>query len=107
MVDLAILLTDLSDESDTVDHMVAGRSAESRPPTDKETRQTLVVRVPISEASAKVRTGPPIEDEADLDLEFWGGELPLRTVAGPPVADVHARVPAPSAVTGWARGPQS
>ena len=84
-----------------VDHMVPGRSTDSRPPTPSELRQTLVVRLPLTEASAKVRTGAPIEDPADLDLEWWGGELPLRTVASPAVPDADARGPVPAAVAAW------
>lgn len=73
-----------------VDHMVTGRSAACRPPTAEELRATRVVRVPLAEASAKVRTGPPIEDPADLDpVEWWGGVVPLTTVLGAPVPDAY------------------
>lgn len=72
-----------------LDHIVSGRSAEARPPTDSELRATLVVRVPIIEASAKVRVGGPLDDEGDLALPVWAGEIPLAVVAGPPVADAH------------------
>ncbi len=73
-----------------VDHMVAGRSRECRPPTAEELRATRVVRVPLAEASAKVRTGPPIEDPADLDpVEWWGGVIPLTTTLGAPVPDAY------------------
>jgi nitroimidazol reductase NimA-like FMN-containing flavoprotein (pyridoxamine 5'-phosphate oxidase superfamily) len=70
-----------------VDHMVAGRSAQCRPPTVEERRATRVLRVPLHEASAKVRTGPPIEEPADLALPYFGGEVPLTLVRGTPVAD--------------------
>ncbi len=72
-----------------VDHTVPGRSDECRGPSAAELRTTRVVRLPITEASAKVRTGPPIEDPDDLQLPFWGGELPLLTSFGPAVADEH------------------
>ena len=73
-----------------VDHMVAGRSAECRPPTPEELRATRVVRVPLVEASAKVRTGPPIEDPLDVDPPFfWGGVVPLTTVRGEPIPDAY------------------
>lgn len=73
-----------------VDHMVAGRSLECRPPTTEELRATRVVRVPLDEASAKVRTGPPKEDAADLDPpRWWGGVIPVATVLGAPVPDPH------------------
>lgn len=73
-----------------VDHMEPGRSAASRPPTPEELRATLVVRLPIVEGSAKVRTGGPVDDEADLALDHWAGVIPLALVRGEPVADVAA-----------------
>lgn len=68
-----------------VEHMVPGRSADTRPPTDAELRTTLVVRLPITEASAKIRTGPPIEDPEDLDLPHWTGVIPIRLARDEPV----------------------
>lgn len=74
-----------------VDHMVAGRSGECRPPTNKELRSTLVLSMPIEEASAKVRTGGPAEEQDDLALPYWGGEVPLRLApSAPPVPDPEA-----------------
>jgi hypothetical protein len=67
-----------------VDHAVPGRSAQVRPPDRKELAATLVIRVPLDEASAKVRTGPPIDDDRDLDLPVWAGVLPVRLVVGDP-----------------------
>src|SRR5258706_12988728 len=72
-----------------VDHVVAGRSADARPPTDAELRATLVVRIPISEASAKVRTGGPIDDAEELVLPLWGGPIPLRIVGDSAIPDPH------------------
>jgi hypothetical protein len=86
-----------------VEHLVPGRSADTRPPTDAELRATLVVRIPLAEASAKVRTGPPIEDDADLGLAHWAGEVPLALVAGDPMADDGTSVPTPAYLTGAAR----
>ena len=90
-----------------VDHVIAGRSADARPPTDSELRATLVVRIPISEASAKVRTGGPIDDEEDLALPIWGGLIPLRMVADSPIAepDVAAGVPTPAYAIDYRRVP--
>ena len=68
-----------------VEHMVPGRSAVARPPTPRELAATLVLAVPLSEASAKVRTGPPHDDEADLALDVWAGVIPLAVVRGEPV----------------------
>ena len=65
-----------------VDHIVPGRSAEARPPDDRELAATLVIAVPLDEASAKVRTGPPSDDEADLALDVWAGVIPLSLVRG-------------------------
>jgi len=65
-----------------VDHVHPGRSAECRPPNDKELTATTVLRVPLDEASAKVRTGPPLDDEEDLDLPFTAGVIPVRVVRG-------------------------
>jgi uncharacterized protein len=70
-----------------VEHIVPGRGADARPPNDEELRATKVLAFPIEEGSAKVRTGGPVEDPADLGLAVWAGEIPLRLVAGAPVAD--------------------
>jgi hypothetical protein len=70
-----------------VDHMEPGRSSCTRLPTDAELRSTLVVRFPIDEGSAKVRTGGPIDDPEDLALAHWAGVIPLALVRGSPVPD--------------------
>ena len=66
------------------DHIVPGRTAEARTPNEKELRATLVVRLPLTECSAKVRTGPPSDDEEDMSFPVWAGVLPVRTQYGPP-----------------------
>jgi hypothetical protein len=71
------------------DHIIPGRWEEIRVPTEQELRRTLVVSIPIEEASAKVRTGPPIDDEADYELPIWAGVVPLRMVAGTPIGDAR------------------
>jgi nitroimidazol reductase NimA-like FMN-containing flavoprotein (pyridoxamine 5'-phosphate oxidase superfamily) len=88
-----------------VDHVVPTRWDAVRPPSDKEIRSTLVLALPLTEVSAKVRTGPPIDDEADYALPVWAGELPLRTVAGAPRADAQLPPGAvvPDHVTAWRR----
>jgi uncharacterized protein len=73
------------------DHMIPGRWDDVREPTERELQSTTVLSLPLSEASAKVRTGPPIDEEEDYDLPIWAGVIPLRLVAGPPVDD--ARLP--------------
>ncbi|HUP65491.1 MAG TPA: pyridoxamine 5'-phosphate oxidase family protein [Thermoanaerobaculia bacterium] len=70
-----------------VEHLIPGRNAEVRPMTDEEMRVTRVVSVPIGEAVAKIRTGPPIDDEADYQLPIWAGVLPVSMTAGAPLAD--------------------
>jgi hypothetical protein len=88
-----------------VEHVVPGRTGGLRPPTDRELRATLVVALPLEEASAKVRTGPPKDDEADYALPVWAGELPLRLAPLSPVADPRLApgiAPLPH-VTGWRR----
>jgi uncharacterized protein len=92
-----------------VDHVAPGRSSEARPPNDLELKGTLVLALPLDEASAKVRAGGPVDDEADLDLPIWAGVVPLSTVAGPPRAEdglpAGAVLPAVarSPRTGWSR----
>ncbi|HEX6641657.1 MAG TPA: pyridoxamine 5'-phosphate oxidase family protein, partial [Thermoanaerobaculia bacterium] len=70
-----------------VEHVVRGRSAEVRAPNQKELRQTLVLALPIDEASAKIRTGGPVDDEEDYALPVWAGVLPLQLTPGAPLAD--------------------
>ena len=68
-------------------HIVAGRWDELRPVTDQELAATSVLALPIEEASAKVRTGPPKDDDDDLSWPVWAGVVPLRVEAGPGIAD--------------------
>jgi nitroimidazol reductase NimA-like FMN-containing flavoprotein (pyridoxamine 5'-phosphate oxidase superfamily) len=68
-----------------VDHVHPGRSAECRAPNDKELKATIVLRLSLDEASAKVREGGPIDDEEDLDLPYWAGVIPVRSVRDEPV----------------------
>jgi len=69
------------------EHVVPGRWAEVRPPNPQELAGTLVLSLPLDEASAKVRTGPPKDDEADYALPVWAGELPLRLTTLTPIPD--------------------
>jgi nitroimidazol reductase NimA-like FMN-containing flavoprotein (pyridoxamine 5'-phosphate oxidase superfamily) len=80
-----------------VEHVAPGRWAASRPPTAPELRATSVLRLPITEASAKIRTGGPIDDAADMGWPCWAGHVPLRLVALAPVPDGHQSVDPP----GW------
>jgi nitroimidazol reductase NimA-like FMN-containing flavoprotein (pyridoxamine 5'-phosphate oxidase superfamily) len=69
------------------EHILPGRWAESRQPNEKEIKATLVMRLPIAEFSAKVRQGPPIDDEEDYAFPTWAGVIPLNMVAGEPIDD--------------------
>ena len=69
------------------EHVMQGRWAETREPNEQELNATTVLALPIKEASAKIRTGPPVDDAADYDLPHWAGVIPLRVQAGKPVVD--------------------
>ncbi|MCP5482502.1 MAG: pyridoxamine 5'-phosphate oxidase family protein [Spirochaetales bacterium] len=73
------------------EHVIPGRWAEVRGPTEKELKLTTVLELPINEVSAKVRTGPPVDDREDYGLDVWAGELPLRQTPGIPVPDPALR----------------
>ncbi len=70
-----------------VEKVMPGRSGEARGPTDKELRATLMVSMRLDEVSAKIRRGPPVDDDEDYALPVWAGVLPLQTTAGPPLPD--------------------
>ena len=84
-----------------VEHVCRGRSADARGPNEVELKQTIVLRLPIAEASAKVRTGPPSDDEADYALPIWAGVVPLTLTPGAPVPDNN--IDAPDYVTRYRR----
>lgn len=88
-----------------VEHVVPGRWAETRQPSANEIRATLVLRLAIDEASAKIRTGPPVDDDADYALPVWAGELPIRATFLPAVADprLPPEIPLPAHVRGYRR----
>lgn len=68
------------------EHVIAGRWEQVRGPNEKELKATTVLRFEIEEASAKIRSGPPIDDEADYDLPIWAGVLPVVQYFGPPAS---------------------
>ncbi len=70
-----------------VDHLVPSRWAQVRPPTPRELAATSVLTVPLTEASVKVRSGPPKDEAEDYALPIWAGVVPLRLQAGPPQDD--------------------
>jgi uncharacterized protein len=70
-----------------VEHVARGRWADTRRPNARELAQTLVLALPIAEASAKVRSGPPLDDAEDQTLPFWAGVIPLALAPGTPTPD--------------------
>jgi uncharacterized protein len=68
-------------------HIVPGRWDEARQPTDQELKATSVLVLPLDEVSAKVRTGPPIDDEEDYEMTIWAGVVPILMRAGDPIPD--------------------
>jgi nitroimidazol reductase NimA-like FMN-containing flavoprotein (pyridoxamine 5'-phosphate oxidase superfamily) len=82
-----------------IEHMMPGRYSETRAPNREEILRTLVLALPLAEASAKLRTGPPVEEEEDYALSHWGGEIPLSIVAEAPVADSRTKGDLPPSVS--------
>jgi nitroimidazol reductase NimA-like FMN-containing flavoprotein (pyridoxamine 5'-phosphate oxidase superfamily) len=78
-----------------VEHVMKGRSRDIRQPNEIELKQTLVLALPLEEASAKIRTGGPVDDEEDYALPIWAGVVPLTLTRGEPIADtgVTAELP--------------
>jgi nitroimidazol reductase NimA-like FMN-containing flavoprotein (pyridoxamine 5'-phosphate oxidase superfamily) len=87
----AVAVTDAQEKLEALrllsEHILPGRWAESRQPNEKEIKATLVMRLPIEEFSAKVRQGPPVDDEEDYAFPAWAGVIPLEMVPGRPVND--------------------
>lgn len=83
------------------EHIARGRWRDVRQPTEKELQATTVLAISLTEVSAKVRTGPPIDDEADYSLPVWAGVLPLKLTPASPVPD--ERLPGEIAVPGYIR----
>ncbi len=73
------------------DRLIPGRWDDVRPPNQVEMNQTLMVEIPIDEASAKARTGLPSEEEEDYALDVWAGIIPMELTAGPPTPDDRLR----------------
>jgi uncharacterized protein len=86
-----------------VEHVVPGRTADARGPSEKELEATEVVSLAIREASAKIRSGPPIDAGKDYALPVWAGELPLSLQVGEPVRDPKCDAPLPDYVRSYTR----
>jgi nitroimidazol reductase NimA-like FMN-containing flavoprotein (pyridoxamine 5'-phosphate oxidase superfamily) len=85
------------------ERLVPGRLREVRAPTLKEVKAIGVLALPLEEASAKIRTGPPLDDEEDYALPAWAGVVPIRTLAGAPLPDPRLAdgIEPSEAVNGW------
>jgi len=85
--------------------ILPGRWEDARKPNAQELKATSILRLPLTEVSAKVRTGPPMDDTPDLPLPIWAGVIPLRMVADPPIRDAGCspEIPAPEYVLRYQR----
>jgi nitroimidazol reductase NimA-like FMN-containing flavoprotein (pyridoxamine 5'-phosphate oxidase superfamily) len=84
-----------------MEKILPGRQADVRPGNEQEYAATTVLRIALSEAACKVRTGGPKDDEADLAWPAWAGVLPLAQVRTAPIADERNSVPTPGYVHAW------
>jgi hypothetical protein len=87
------------------EHVAPGRWQDVRPPSEKELKSTTVLAIPLEEVSAKVRTGPPLDDEEDYALPVWAGVLPLELTPAAPLPDARLAqdVDVPEYVTRYTR----
>lgn len=86
-----------------VEHVVHGRSRDVRAPNESELRQTLVLSLPIDEASAKIRAGGPSDDEEDYALPIWAGVIPLALTPSAPIVDRDVKVDVPEYASEYRR----
>jgi uncharacterized protein len=103
-------LVDAPDEKRNALHaftekILLGRWREARQPNEKELKATSILRLPLTEVSAKVRVGPPEDDAEDYALQLWAGVIPLQLVAGTPIRDARcdAAIPVPEYVAEYKR----
>ncbi len=87
----ARLVTDIEEKREALrcftNHVIEGRWEQAKQPTEQELKATSVLALPLEEVSAKIRTGPPIDDDEDYALPVWGGVIPLVQSFGEPVPD--------------------
>jgi nitroimidazol reductase NimA-like FMN-containing flavoprotein (pyridoxamine 5'-phosphate oxidase superfamily) len=97
-------ITDLDEKLEAMrvitEHLLPGRWAEARHPNAQELKATTIIEIPLDEGSAKVRTGPPQDDEGDSGAGSWAGEIPIRPVTLDPIPDpaLDPEVPIPDSV---------
>jgi len=106
----AILITDEEEKMKALEkfteHAVPGRWKETRPPTPNELKMTSVLAISLEEASAKIRQGPPVDDDKDHLLPYWAGVVPLRKTLLDPIPDPKLRtdIAVPESVKRLAKG---
>lgn len=105
----AVLVEDAAEKDKALEafteHIIPGRWPEIRWPSELELKATSVLKLPIDEASAKIRVGDPKDDEEDYEMDVWAGVLPLATTPGEPIADGRLKegTPVPEHVSGYGR----
>lgn len=87
------------------EHIIPGRWDEARKPNKKELEITSVFEFKIDEASAKIRTGPPVDEKEDYDLNVWAGVIPIKTVTENPIKDefLSENIPLPDSIKNYSR----
>src|SRR5208283_2634574 len=85
------------------EHILPNRWDDSRQPNEKELKATSVLRLPINEFSAKVRTGPPIDDAEDYSFPTWAGVIPLEMNSGTPICDERCQQELPAYLKNYSR----
>lgn len=85
------------------EHILPRRWDDSRQPNEKELKATSVLRIPLEEFSAKVRVGPPIDDEEDYSFPTWAGVVPLKTAVGTPIRDERCQQDLPDYLRDYSR----
>ncbi len=97
----AELVTDTNERMEALkvisDQIIPLRWEEARLPNAKEMKATKVLKLKITEASAKIRTGPPIDDKADYNLDIWAGVIPIEKKYGQPITDPDLKAGVPVA----------
>lgn len=105
----AVLVEDAAEKDKALEafteHIIPGRWPEIRWPSELELKATSVLKLPIEEASAKIRTGDPKDDEEDYAMDVWAGVLPLETRSGIPIPDSRLKdgIDVPEHVAGYKR----
>ena len=89
------------------EHILPNRWDDSRPPNEKELKATSVLRLPITEFSAKVRIGPPVDDEEDYSFPTWAGVIPLEITAGAAIPDNRCQREVPAYLKSYSRKKKS